>query len=124
MLRVVDFDPRVGQGVQAVPAVFPQATLEQTPDAVGVPAGSDSSPVGLEDRAEQVGDAVALKGSAAGEHLVDHAPESPDVAALVRRQPLRLLGRHVRRCAENGPDASSRPRPCSGRLSESRGPAS
>ena len=36
-----------------------------------------------------------------GEHLVEHAPERPDVAALVDRASLRLLGTHVRRRAED-----------------------
>ena len=37
----------------------------------------------------------------AGEHLVQHAPECPDVAALVGRLPPRLLGAHVGRGAED-----------------------
>ena len=40
-------------------------------------------------------------GRAAGQHLVQHAAERPDVGALVDRLAARLLGAHVGRGAEN-----------------------
>ena len=39
--------------------------------------------------------------AAAGQHLVQHAPEGPDVGALVHRQAARLLGTHVRGRADD-----------------------
>ena len=45
------------------------------------------------------------KCACAGQHLVEHTAKRPDVAAFVRRAPLGLLGAHVRRRAENHPDA-------------------
>ena len=46
---------------------------------------------------------VVLPGnaSAAGEHLVQHAAERPDVRPLVDRLPARLLRAHVRRRAQD-----------------------
>ena len=41
------------------------------------------------------------KSRLAGEHLVQHDTEGPDVRALVDRAPARLLGRHVRGGAED-----------------------
>ena len=41
------------------------------------------------------------KARLSGEHLVEHAPERPHVAAFVSRPSFRLLRRHVRRRAEN-----------------------
>ena len=40
-----------------------------------------------------------------GEHLVEHAAERPDVAALLGRPSLRLLGAYIRRRPENRPNA-------------------
>ena len=37
-----------------------------------------------------------------GQHLVEHAPEGPDVRALVDRQSARLLGTHVGGSADDG----------------------
>ena len=41
----------------------------------------------------------------AGQHLVQHAAERPDVRAPVHRLAARLLGAHVRRRAEDHSDA-------------------
>ena len=59
-------------------------------------------PVGLrlDHVGEHLGDAVARERRRAGQHLVEHAAERPDVAALVDRPSARLLGAHVRRGAE------------------------
>ena len=54
-----------------------------------------------EHRDEQVGHVLAVKRPPAGEHLVEHDAERPDVRALVDRAALGLLGRHVGRGAEN-----------------------
>ncbi len=52
-------------------------------------------------RHNRVGHIVAGKGSRAGQHLEQHAPEGPDVGTLVDRFAARLLGRHVRGGAQN-----------------------
>ncbi len=46
----------------------------------------------------------------AGEHLVQHGAEGPDVRTLVDDLPARLLGTHVRRGAENHPGVRHRGR--------------
>ena len=51
---------------------------------------------------ERVRDVLAFKRPSGGQHLVEHAAERPDVAALVGGTSLRLFRRHVRRRAENG----------------------
>ena len=61
-------------------------------DPVGIP---------LEDADEGVGHRVALEWTAAGQHLVEHAPERPDVGSVVDRLTARLLRTHIRRRAEH-----------------------
>ena len=48
-----------------------------------------------------IGEIFAVEGARAGEHLVEHTTERPDVAALVGRLALRLLRTHVDSRAEN-----------------------
>ena len=55
----------------------------------------------LQDRREDVRQCLACERRAAGQHLVAHAAERPDVGAFVHRQAASLLGAHVRRRAEN-----------------------
>ena len=50
---------------------------------------------------ERVGDRLAAERGAAGEHLVEHAAERPDVGALVDGLAARLLGTHVGGRAED-----------------------
>ncbi len=52
---------------------------------------------------ECFGDGLGAEQSLAGQHLVEHDAERPDVGALVDRLPLGLLGTHVRRGAEDHP---------------------
>ena len=49
----------------------------------------------FENRGEYVGNGFALEQSLAGQHLVDHNTEGPNVGALVDRFPARLLRRHI-----------------------------
>jgi hypothetical protein len=53
---------------------------------------------------QRVGHRVAGEQRAAREHLEQHDAERPDVGPLVDREPFRLLGRHVRRRAEDDPE--------------------
>ena len=61
--------------------------------------------IALEHRRQRVADILALERALAGEHLVEHAPERPDVAALVHRLAPRLLRAHVSGGAEQHADA-------------------
>ena len=70
--------------------------------------------------ASVVGDVVALEGPAAGQHLVEHAAERPDVGALVDRLALGLLRRHVGRGAEDHPAHGHRRRRDGRRVREAR----
>ena len=69
--------------------------------------GGQRGPVRLaaQHRRERVAHVLALERARPGEHLVEHAAERPHVTPLVRRAPLRLLRRHVRRRAEDHADA-------------------
>ena len=64
--------------------------------------------IALEHGGQRFGHLLALEGAPSGEHLVEHAPERPDVAALVRRAALGLLRAHVGRRPED--DAHARQR--------------
>ena len=52
-------------------------------------------------RRDRLGRGLAAKQATARQHLEQHYAERPDVRAFVDGPPLRLLGRHVRRRAEN-----------------------
>ena len=65
--------------------------------------GTAAAPVrvGADDGRDRVGHIVAAERPHAGEHFVEHAPERPDVGALVDGLPARLLRAHVRGRAED-----------------------
>ena len=78
------------------------------------------SPVRARGSAAIVSETVSpSNGLAAGEHLVQHAAERPDVGALVDRFAARLFGAHVRRGAENHARRVSR-RPSSSATADGR----
>src|SRR5262245_47079288 len=54
-----------------------------------------------EDCSENVRDRFAAERWTAGQHLVEHSAESPDVGALINRLAASLLGRHVGRRPQN-----------------------
>ena len=64
-------------------------------------AAAPSSPARAQDRREHVRHRLAVEQARAGQHLVEHDAERPDVGALVDSLALGLLGRHVRRGAED-----------------------
>ena len=66
-------------------------------------AAGQRSPVGvrLQDLRQCLGDRFACEEPLARQHLEEHAPERPDVRALVRLAPLCLLRLHVRGRAED-----------------------
>ena len=90
------------QYAEGAPSDPSETTREQPPDARRRLDGQPR-PVGLalDDGAEDVGERLALEGRAAGEHLVEHAAERPDVGAAIHRLPARLLRRHVGGGAED-----------------------
>ncbi len=65
--------------------------------------GRQFRPVNLvaQDRRHRVRDGLSLEQPTAGQHLVEHDAERPDIRALVDRLAARLLGGHVGRAAEN-----------------------
>ena len=84
------------------------------PTAAWSPARRPTSGSLFSTRRQHVRDVVARERAAAGEHLVEHDAEGPDVGALVDGLAARLLGRHVGRRAEDhahlrrrGPSASA-----------------
>ena len=87
---------------EAAPGVFFEAAAEQAADAGGG-VGRECGEVGfaLDDGGEGVDHAVATKGGAAGEHLVEDAAEGPDVGALIDWLAAGLFGAHVRGGAED-----------------------
>ena len=70
-------------------------------------------------RGQRLGDGLGLEQAPAGQHLVQHDAERPDVGAPIDGLPLRLLGRHVGGRAENRAHLR-RPRRERGRVGEVR----
>ena len=101
--RIFDFDARVGRyRWRRCRGVLLQTSLEQQANPRRR-VGRKRPPVWL--AAKNGGDGVrqvfAGKRPLAGQHLVEHAPERPDVAALVGGPTPRLLWAHVGRGAED-----------------------
>jgi hypothetical protein len=95
---LLQLQPRVADVAQAPVLLFLE-TAPQQPDERGRRLLRQRLPVRLaiQDRRHRVGEGRALEGPLPGKHLVQHAAESPDVAATVRVLTPRLLGTHVRR---------------------------
>ena len=76
---------------------------EQQPSNGGGRRGGQGRPVGLalENLRDRVRDGLTGKREAAGQHLVEHAAERPDVGALVDALTARLLRAHVGGGAED-----------------------
>ena len=89
--------------MKALPRVFLQAT-PQTQSQRRRRLRRKRGPVGLalDHVREDVGEPVAAERLGAGQHLVDDAPEGPDVRACVDGPPARLFGAHVRRRPQQG----------------------
>ena len=76
----------------------------------GAAAGrSDQSGSARSTCGQRVGPLVAVKGSLARQHFIEHAAEGPDVGTSVHWLATRLFGAHVRCCTENGPDPRHHP---------------
>jgi hypothetical protein len=106
--RVLKLDPCVADVAKALPRVLRETPPEQTPNRRGR-AVRQGRPVRLtsEDRGHGVGHGLGGEGGASRQHLVEHAPEGPDVRAPVDRAAARLLRAHVGSRAENDAGASS-----------------
>ena len=83
----------------------PSTPLQQPSHRPWRRARRQRAPVRLafENRGDRVRDRLAGKCAAARQHLVQHAPERPDVGPLVDRLAARLLRAHVGRGPENHP---------------------
>ncbi len=77
-------EPHVADVVEPLARVLLQAAVQAQPDRVRR-TGRQRVPVGLrlDHVGEHFGHVVALEGRLAGDHLVEHAAERPDVGALV-----------------------------------------
>jgi DNA-binding TFAR19-related protein (PDSD5 family) len=99
---LVHQEPRVGDGVQAVPRIALEAAAQQAAHAGRSDGGQGREvDLALEYSGEDVAHRLAGEELAAREHLVEHDAEGPDVRALVDRLAPGLLGRHVRGRAED-----------------------
>ena len=84
---------------------FVSARRNRRSTAGGVVLAAATSQARRAARSRGIGHIVALERALAGEHLVEHHAECPDVTALVGRLALRLLRRHIGRGAEVIPAA-------------------
>ena len=100
--RIVDLDSRISDVTQAPPDIFSKTAFEQAANDFGSGL-RHRAPVGLalDHVRERVGQRVARERPTAGQHLIEHAAERPDVRALVDRLAPRLLRTHVRRGPQN-----------------------
>ena len=91
----------IGDVVKPLAEILLQATLDAHPKRRRR-VGGKRAPVRLhrDHVGQQIGGAIARECRSAGQHLVQHAAERPDVAALVDGPSPRLLGAHVRGGAE------------------------
>ena len=94
-------ETHVGDIVEPLPEILLQTTLQAQTQRRGC-VRRESRPIGLrlDHVGEHLGDAVARERRRAGQHLVEHTAERPDIGALVDRPSARLLGAHVRRGPE------------------------
>ena len=100
---LLEHDARVGDVVQAVLRIALEAAAEEPADRrrrVRRAAPRNRSRV-LRTPARVSDTVSAGEERLAGEHLVEHDAERPDVGPLVDRSAARLLGRHVGRGAED-----------------------
>ena len=96
-----------GRRIRHTPRAVPVETPHQQCADSGRQRRRQCRPVrrALQHTGERVGEVLALEGTPARQHFVEHAAERPHVAALVGRASLRLLRRHVARRAEQRADA-------------------
>ena len=88
----------------------PSRDTAQHPHDVGRHSCRQQAPIRLAlHRGEDVLDGLAMKRRPAGERLVQHAAEGPDIGALVQRLPARLFRAHVGRGPEHRPVLRSGP---------------
>ena len=104
--------------------VLDQASAQECPHGRR-DIGRECLPGWLEadDRAEHLRHILAIKGAAPRQHLVQHAAECPDVAALVSLSSFRLLRGHVRGCSEDDARAGQHGRARDGRRLRTAGRA-
>ena len=100
--RFLELDACASDVVKTPLGILRQASPEQSPNA-GRHRFGQHAPIRLV--LEDGGDRVRRRGPAerrpAGQHLVEHAAEGPDVGARIRLEPARLLRRHVGRGADD-----------------------
>src|ERR1700716_2992862 len=91
--------------------IFLETSLKEPPHA-GWGGVRERGPTRLatQHRRERVGDILTFERSLACQHLVEHAPECPDVTALIGGPSLCLFRTHVRRRAKDDAHPSHRGR--------------
>ena len=104
----VDLDSGLTDVSQALLWILGQAAEQEATNGCGR-RGREHRPVwlALENFRNRVRDRVTRKGETAGQHLVEHAPEGPDVAPFVDPVTTRLLGAHVGGRAKIAPSRDS-----------------
>ena len=102
--RIVQRQPRLADVAHALTGILDETPRDQRAHTCGC-CGRQHRQVGLarEDQSQRFGDRVAREEARACQHFVEHAPERPDVRALVHGLAARLLRRHVRSGAQNHP---------------------
>ena len=100
--RIVKLDPRIADVAQPLLRILAEASQEHAADARRH-IGRQHAPVGIarENRGHRVRDGLPGKRERPAEHLVEDAPERPDVGSLVDAPAARGLRAHVRRRSED-----------------------
>ena len=103
--RLLDLDSSITDRLQPVSRILGETALEQPLDPLLRP-GRQPAPIGfaLENRRDHFRRRTSGERALAGQHLIEHAAEGPDVGAFIRRQAPGLLRAHVRRGSEDDAD--------------------
>ena len=110
--RLVQIETRIGDRMQPTAWILLEGAPKQPDDAAGGRARK-GRPVRLtlDDGGHRVGERRPAECRSTGQHLVQHATKRPDVGLRVHALAARLLGRHVRRGAEDDAPLVSSPEP-------------
>ena len=95
--RLLQFEQRITDVAQPVGGVLLQTPAQQ-PRHRGRRIGRQSRPIRLscEDGRQRIGEGRGRERRAAGEHVVQHASERPDIGTAIDLPSARLFGAHIR----------------------------